>query len=155
MQIASIYKLFFFNTLIMPKFENIDKKDGIHLFNSNLSRVFAYVILLYISINTYTLFLETKESYQNILDRLEEPLITDIKFIANNETCPEGYDVIVNTRIDKTKAGCVCDGIVFEESYCLNFNISATRECTQKDYFKNQNQNISYTFGNCNTCYQI
>jgi hypothetical protein len=136
----------------MPTYDEIEKKDGFHIFNSNIGRIFAYVILLYISINTYQLYEATKTSYEEFLIRMGEPLVTD-KFVNNSDTCPEGYNDIVKTSIPSPVDGCACDGIVLRGSQCNSFHVKTSSPCRPEHYYLNPNNNISYTPLECNTCF--
>jgi hypothetical protein len=137
----------------MPTYDELEKKDGFHLFKSIIGRIFAYVILLYISINTYQLYQATKTSYEEFLFRMEEPLITDIKFVNNSDSCPDGYNEIINATIPSPVDGCACDGIVVRGSQCQLFHIHTSTPCKAEHYYLDPNNNISYSPLECNTCF--
>ncbi len=143
----------------MPDNKN-KKKDAYVLFKPYISRLFTYIVLLYLAMNTFDLYTGNYESYKDFLDYFEEPLLTDIKFVTSNETCPNNYTDIRPTTFPQTLDGCLCDGMVLKLSQCKLFKNQANRTCGTKDFFvpgvsdftipSNNNQSNLWT---CNDCY--
>jgi hypothetical protein len=112
-----------------PERKKKKKVNSYILFRPFISRLFTYVVLLYLASNNYELFEEQQHSYRGFLNLLEEPVITDIKLVSHNQRCPEGYNSTPSTFYPSTYSGCICDGYIFKTSQCKYLNVKTKEKC--------------------------
>ena len=76
-------------------------KDAYVLFKPYLSRLFTYLILLYLATNTYDLYKANLEAYKEFLESFRKPLLTDVKFVNIYDSCAANYTEIKPNIIKK------------------------------------------------------
>jgi hypothetical protein len=83
-----------------------------------IAKLFLYAILLVIASNSWKLFIENRDTYTEFIDKMNIPLIVDIKFVSKTQQCPTGYNTTWKSYFPKSIAGCVCDYYIITGTNC-------------------------------------
>lgn len=113
-----------------PERKKVKKTSSYILFRPYISRLFTYVVLLYLASNNYELFQSHKETYIDFLNILDEPLIVDIQLVPHSQNCPNGYINTAEYFFPASWDGCICDGYIFKSTQCKYANVKTKNKCS-------------------------
>lgn len=94
------------------------KRDYFKFIRPYLFKLFTHLMLLLLSVNSYYQFLSSESSYQDFLNIMDTPVITDVKVIPGDQNCTSPYQEIYTATFPTTKPGCRCDYQVFTNNIC-------------------------------------
>jgi hypothetical protein len=112
-----------------PERKKVKKTNSYILFRPYISRLFTYLVLLYLASNNYGLFEEHRETYIDFLNLLDEPLIVDIQLVPHSQSCPSGYSTTAEYFFPGSWDGCICDGYIFKSTQCKYANVKTKNKC--------------------------
>jgi hypothetical protein len=86
-----------------------------------LLKLFTHFVLLYISIRSFYLFVDSNTSYSDFLGNMRSPVILDLKMINADEDCPAGYSQMTGSGFPRVNSGCRCDYGIYTKDVCEEF----------------------------------
>lgn len=96
------------------------KKDFFEQLKPLLKKLLVGLVTFLIATNGFVFFDKNKSSVINIIDFMQMNIITDVKFLRFNQTCPVGYIQMNYTEISGNFEGCMCDGFIYDKKRCRN-----------------------------------
>ena len=129
------------------------------IFKPLITRLFTYLVILFLCNNNFKLFNENKEKYEVFLKKLEKKTIIDIKFKNYTESCPDNYKLVNPAKFGVSNKGCVCDSNLMKSVTCSLFEKTSNLTAC-KDIYDNTNffadledNSIGDIQKKCNECY--
>lgn len=137
--------------------EKKETVDYFILFKPIIYKLLVYFLLMYLAVDGKNGFQSSLDSFQQLIDRLNAPILLNMSTPLISESCPDNYVDINQVFVSDLKAGCVCDEQFFSESDCKSkvYSFSSV-ECLSSNTYYNSgssSNNCPSGYTCCNKCF--